>query len=111
MRFLGPAVFALWLAGCGSARRAEPLIGPLDLDPLALRGERVFMEHCQACHPGGEAGVGPALNDKPLPGFARRAQIRAGLGAMPAFSADEIAPDALRDLIAYLDALRHAGPP
>lgn len=64
------------------------------------------MKHCSQCHPGGEAGVGPAINDKPLPGFLIRFQVRQGLGAMPAFSIERITDDQLTDVITYLQALR-----
>ena len=62
------------------------------------------MEHCQRCHPGGEAGLGPAIN--PAPGFAKRFQIRHGLGAMPAFD-EKIIPDKeLDNVLRYLKALK-----
>src|SRR3982751_4496453 len=102
---------ALGLAlGC-SARRGGPLYGPLDVsDPAGARGQLVFMRECYQCHPGGEAGLGPAINNKPLPGFLIRFQVRNGLGAMPAFSDDEISPTELDALLAYLKALRsHSG--
>jgi mono/diheme cytochrome c family protein len=81
-------------------------VGPLMARGEAMHGETVFMEHCHSCHPGGEAGLGPALNNKPLPGWAMRVQIRMGVGAMPAFSDREIAPENLDALIAYLHELR-----
>jgi mono/diheme cytochrome c family protein len=103
----------LWIAAalvaataCGSPRRGEPLVGALALRGEPARGEQVFMQQCHACHPGGESGLGPALNNKPLPGFALRMQVRWGVGAMPGFSRDEIAPDDLDALVAYLEALR-----
>jgi mono/diheme cytochrome c family protein len=93
--------------GCGSARRSEPLVGAFTPASAAIeRGERVFMANCHPCHPGGEAGLGPALNDKPLPGALIRLQVRAGLGAMPAFAATEIADADLDALLAYLRARR-----
>jgi len=61
---------AVLLTGCGSSRRGEPFVGPLALES----------------HPGGEAGVGPAFTNKPLPMFLVRAQVRYGLGAMPTFT-------------------------
>ena len=97
------------LGGCGSARRSEPLVGaftPPSSD--VARGERVFMANCHQCHPGGETGVGPAINDKPLPGFMIKLQVREGVGAMPAFAAHEIPPDDLDALVAYIKARRHA---
>jgi mono/diheme cytochrome c family protein len=97
------------LAAC-SARRSEPLVGALDHRPPAIgRGQQVFMAHCHACHPGGEAGLAPAINNKPLPGFMIKTQVRLGVGAMPRFSADEISPDELDDLVVYLKALRRLG--
>lgn len=99
--------------GCGSPRKSEPLAGPLRfsaLDPedrAAIRGRRVFMTNCYQCHPAGEAGLGPALNDKPVPAIAIRTQVREGLGAMPAFSEQEISDEELDNLVEYLFALRH----
>ena len=103
---------AAWVGGCGSPRRSEPIAGPLRLagdepeDQAVLRGRAAFAAHCYQCHPAGEAGLGPALNDKPLPGFAIKTQVRQGLGAMPAFSEQEIPPEQLDDLVAYLFELR-----
>jgi mono/diheme cytochrome c family protein len=101
---------ALVVASCGSARRSEPLVGawrPSNAE--TAQGERVFMAHCHACHPGGETGLGPSLNDKPLPAFLVRLQIRNGLGAMPAFAPDELPDGDLQALVAYLRARRSSG--
>jgi mono/diheme cytochrome c family protein len=93
-------------AGC-SARRSEPIAGPLPAaSPEVRRGEVVFDRQCSHCHPGGERGLAPALNDKPLPGFLIKFQVRHGVGAMPAFSEREIADQDLNDLVRYLKALR-----
>jgi mono/diheme cytochrome c family protein len=105
---------ALLAAGCGSARRGEPLAGPLrvadDADPAQVRhGEALFGRWCFKCHPGGEAGLGPALNDKPLPTFLMRLQVRQGLGVMPAFSDGQIADAELDALMQYVVALRRHG--
>jgi mono/diheme cytochrome c family protein len=97
---------ALALGACGSARRGEPLRGPLSLDEPAERGRLVFLASCHACHPGGEGGLGPALNNKPLPGFLKRFQVRHGLGVMPSFRSDELSDAQLADLMAYLGRLR-----
>jgi mono/diheme cytochrome c family protein len=67
------------------------------------------MQYCQKCHPGGEAGLGPGLNDKPFPKFLQHFQVRHGLGAMPAFSPAEISESQLEDLLAYVHALRRHG--
>ena len=98
------------LAACGSARRGEPIAGPLPTaSPAVAQGQQVFMAKCQQCHPTGEAGLGPAINDKPLPGFLIRFQVRNGVGAMPAFPKRHIGSAELDDLVAYLMALRRQG--
>jgi mono/diheme cytochrome c family protein len=104
-----PAFFllALLLAGCSTARRGEPIEGPLPItSEKVARGQKVFMTHCHKCHPGGEAGLGFALNNKPLPGPMIKMQVRAGVGAMPSFSKELLPDDQLDDLIAYLETLR-----
>jgi mono/diheme cytochrome c family protein len=100
-------VLSITLAAC-SARRGEPLYGPLPTTTAAVEnGQQVFMRECHQCHPGGEAGLGPSINDKPLPGFLMRLQVRRGIGAMPAFSQNEISPQELDDLVLFLKELRH----
>ena len=100
----------LLTAAC-SARRGEPIVGPLAIsEPGIARGQQVFMRECHQCHPGGEAGLAPAINNKPLPGFLIKLQVRTGLGALPAFSQGEISPEELEYLVDYLKALRnHSG--
>lgn len=96
----------LVLAGCASARRGEPLRGPLPLDARAEKGRMAFQRRCNGCHPGGEGGLGPALNNKPLPGFAIRYQVRHGLGVMPSFPEERLSDEDLDALVAYLKKLR-----
>jgi mono/diheme cytochrome c family protein len=97
---------ALFLMAC-SARRGEPLVGARHGgNPQVQRGRVIFMEHCQKCHPGGEAGLGPSINDKPLPEFLMKTQVRVGLGAMPSFDREQIGDQELEDLIRFLKALR-----
>ena len=103
------AVCLLSLA-CGAARRREPLATPGALNQQAERGRLVFMTYCHQCHPGGEAGLGPALNDKPFPEFLKRFQVRHGLGTMPSFSEQKISDAQLDDLMEYLKALRRSRP-
>jgi mono/diheme cytochrome c family protein len=107
LAFLLAAV--LLLAAC-SGRRSEPLRGPLDIsDPKVANGQAVFMSKCDKCHPGGDAGLGPAINNKPLPGFLVRFQTRHGLGAMPSFDKETLPEADLEDVTAYLKALRKNG--
>jgi mono/diheme cytochrome c family protein len=101
---------AMLVAGCGSSRRGEPIVGPVTLESRGIqRGQTNFMKHCHQCHPGGEAGLGPALTNKPLPTFLVRAQVRYGLGAMPAFTREDLPDEDLDDLLDYLAALKHHG--
>ena len=104
------AFAALWLvalAGCGSARRGELVGAPVVADsPQERRGERLFYRHCSKCHPGGEAGLGPALNNKPLPAIAIRTQIRQGLGAMPAFDGHHLSDADVEAIVEFVIVLR-----
>lgn len=87
-----------------SSRRSEPVKNKQFLSENAhvKNGEKVFMIHCHKCHPGGEAGLGPAINSNPAPQFVKRFQMRHGLGVMPSFKQDEISKDDLRDISKYL---------
>lgn len=100
---------ALLLMSCGSARRSEPIKGAAPIvDAQTAHGRLVFMNSCNRCHPGGEAGLGPAINDKPLPEFLMKTQIRAGLGAMPSFPTSELSDGDVDAVIAYLKAIRRS---
>jgi len=94
--------------GCGTARRdalvARPLHRPTSQVEL---GERIFTARCNQCHPGGAAGLGPAVNNKPVPGFMIAFQVRHGLGAMPRFSKSQLSDRQLDAVIAYLKDLRN----
>ena len=98
---------AALLAGCGPERRDEPLTEPLTSDdPRVALGHRVFSQHCNQCHPGGAAGLAPAINNKPLPVNLIKTQVRQGLGLMPAFSEREISEEELDGVVRYLKGLR-----
>jgi mono/diheme cytochrome c family protein len=98
---------ALALASaCGSARQSEPLTGSLRLTADQQRGQVLFHKFCHQCHPHGDAGLGPAINDKPAPLAVIRLQVRAGLGAMPAFPGALLPDRDLDELLAFVDAQR-----
>jgi mono/diheme cytochrome c family protein len=100
-------ILAPLLAGCGAERRGQPEAPAITPDsPKEVRGERLFHRWCYQCHPGGEAGLGPAINDRPLPSFAIRTQIRAGVGAMPAFGDSLLSDRDVSAIIAYMKELR-----
>jgi mono/diheme cytochrome c family protein len=99
--------FALFVAACATARKTEPLAPPLNLsDPKLARGQKVFFDRCHQCHPHGEAGLGPAIVNKPLPEFLMKFQVRHGLGTMPSFGAEKIPPEDLDALMSYVKAVR-----
>lgn len=104
-------IVLVWITGCGSARRSEPLRGPLTMNEQVQRGQKVFMENCHKCHPGGEAGAGPSINNIPLTGGMLKARVRyrdffLGVGRMPSFKKDEISTAELNDLVRYLKVLK-----
>ena len=95
------------LIGCGPERRDEPLTEPLTSDdPRVALGHRVYSQHCHQCHPGGAAGLGPPINDKPLPVTLIKTQVRQGHGHMPKFSEEEISDEELEAIRYYLKGLR-----
>jgi mono/diheme cytochrome c family protein len=101
------AAVCVALAAC-SARRSEPIAGAFNpTDERLKRGEQLFDRHCNKCHVNGEAALAPGINDKPLPKFLMHTQIRVGMGAMPAFKANEISDDEIDLILDYLVALRH----
>jgi len=98
------------LVGCGgSTRRSETIQGQpapiVSKDQIA--GERAFMKNCNQCHPLGEGGLGPPINNKPFPAPMVKAKVRTGLGGdMPTFSEQDLPSHELDQLVAYLEALR-----
>ncbi len=102
-------LFCLVILACGSPKRDEPdKPAFVPATTTIARGEQVFKKQCDYCHPGGGAGLGPALNNKPAPAFAIRFQIRHGLGAMPAFDSTTIPAADVRAIADYLLALRRS---
>lgn len=111
MRIVSLAALMLMLfTGC-AMRRGEPVSEPLEIDTQKLAsGEKAYMAHCNKCHPGGETALGFALNNKPLPGFMIKAQVRAGAGAMPAFSKELVTGEDLNNMLEYIELLRKQTP-
>jgi mono/diheme cytochrome c family protein len=103
-------LFAMVLTTVGffscASRKSEPIKGKEFNAQKGdiVNGEKVYMIHCQKCHPAGEAGLGPALNSNPAPQFVKRFQMRHGLGVMPGFTKNEISKEDLRDISKYLKA-------
>jgi mono/diheme cytochrome c family protein len=72
----------------------------------ALNGQEVFMKYCNRCHPAGNAGLGPSIINKPLPGFLIRMQVRKGYGAMPSFDKEHLSEEELDNVVAYIIKIR-----
>jgi mono/diheme cytochrome c family protein len=98
----------LMYAGCASARRTEPIKEPIKItDKKLLSGQQNFYRYCSSCHPHGEAGLAPALNNKGIvPGFLIKFQVRNGLGKMPSFPQEVISPEQLDDIVDYIKFLQ-----
>lgn len=101
-------VFAavLTFSGCGSTANSELVVDDMPLTDALNRGKTIYDANCHSCHLQGQGGVGPALNNKPLPIFLIKLQVRNGLGVMPAFSEEQISDQELEDLANYVVALR-----
>jgi mono/diheme cytochrome c family protein len=110
VRLIILAMTAWAMVGCASARRGVPVKGPLALNDQARQGQVLFMRHCNQCHPGGEAGVGTAINNKSVPHAVMKLQIRNGvLGSMPKFPDSVISDEDVDRILAYTDALSDHG--
>lgn len=96
-------ILAFTLAAC-TARRMPSNAGQAGNKEAVAAGKKAYQQYCDKCHPGGEAGLGPALNNNPAPGFAKRFQVRHGLGVMPAFDPSVVSPEELDHIMAYLKA-------
>jgi mono/diheme cytochrome c family protein len=109
--FGGSLVYGSWAKGSRTASAdARPSANP--------EGEKVFLEHCAACHESGGNTVDPRFPLKGSPylgsigeftGFIRapRRQDRAD-PTMPAFSASEISDGQARDLYGYVREMSQA---
>jgi mono/diheme cytochrome c family protein len=102
------SALAAMLAACGPSRRVDPPIGQPGgvQDPQLVLGRQVFMRACHQCHPRGEAGLGPAVNNMHVPAFLIRMQIRLGLGAMPAFPRSALSAEELEAVVRYIQFMQ-----
>ena len=69
-------------------------------------GKQVFEQNCNACHPGGGQGAGPALKGKNLSADRITRQVRNGGEGMPAFSPSQISDQQLNNLVQYVQSLQ-----
>jgi mono/diheme cytochrome c family protein len=71
-----------------------------------FEGMKLFMRHCNKCHPGGEKGRGPSLNDKSLPNFLVHWQVRLGGGDMPKFTDEQISKAQLKQITVFVKRMQ-----
>lgn len=96
----------LIISSCSGPKKA-PSPEPVNMPTAQLEDGRVlYNQYCQQCHPGGMAGLGPAIINKPLPKFLMRFQIRHGLGVMPDFDEDLLSDNQVKNIARYLVYLR-----
>jgi mono/diheme cytochrome c family protein len=123
-RYVLPALTALSLvisAGCGNNKIEEKekqtvkdtfpakepeMKTPVTLNEDEFEGMKLFMKNCNKCHPGGEKGKGPSLNDKKLPNFLIHWQVRLGGGKMPKFTDEQISKEQLRKITAFVKLMQ-----
>ena len=110
---LGAAPFAVACGGDTSADEGEhhsggenaaAYAGPITGTDVAA-GQALYEEHCNNCHPGGEAGYGPAVANIGWDAGHMRMQIREGEGRMPAFGEDQLDAAGLENMILYIQSI------
>lgn len=103
MRFFSRLALVLLVSAC--AARGPAVSAETDSrEALARRGEQLFRENCNACHPSGGKGVGPAL-ERSLEHQTAVTQIRDGFGLMPGFGEDKLSAADVDAVLAYVEGL------
>lgn len=110
-RLLALATLTTLAVSCGPARRTGTFGQSLRLTERQQQGQVLYMRNCNGCHPEGSGGLGPGLANKPLPGFAMRTQIRAGVGSMPAFTEQMLSDEEVDAIVDYVNALQETPGP
>jgi len=119
-RAMSVATLALAACGGGSAEPAagepasggEPAIVITDAaewQTLTDSGKVSFDRTCGACHPGGDADLGPALKGHMEPMAEMTKQIREGSGRMKPIEADKLPEEEMRGLMVYLATIGAVG--
>ncbi len=73
-------------------------------DPLAVRGEKIFIQNCLSCHASGKAGAGEPL------GFEKSARKLASVNHPSVQNAPQLKSREMKALVSYLDAFRVENP-
>jgi mono/diheme cytochrome c family protein len=106
--FVAAAISLTLMAACSPMRQGESAVGPMRMSDVSIKtGEKLYNMHCYKCHATGAGGLGPSLNDNPLPRFLISMQIRHGLGVMPAFSEQQLSDRQVEEIVDYVIAMRH----
>ena len=100
---LAAATFGV-VTGCGETQPAGPT--PTALPPELQAGQKVFLQYCNTCHPGGHRGVGKNLVNAGLTADEITRTVRNGKRNRPAFDTAHISDSDLQSLIGYIQALR-----
>lgn len=99
-------------AGGAESSGGEPVLvisDPSEWEALAAAGKGTFDVACGACHPGGEADLGPALKGHRTPWAVMSKQIREGSGRMKPIGEDKLPESELRGLMVYLATIAAVG--
>lgn len=105
-KFIIPLIFIITVAACSTKLMLPGEGEQLVQSEAAQSGQEVFMEYCNRCHPAGNAGLGPSIINKPLPGFLIKKQVREGLGVMPSFNKEHLSEEELDNIIVYIKKIR-----
>ena len=74
----------------------------LNLTAEQSAGMKIFLSHCNKCHPGGKEGKGPSLIEKKPSKTTIHWQVRLGFGPMPHFGKNEISKEELKQIISFV---------
>ena len=113
---------ALAVGGCAKktegAEAAAPTAGgepamvisdPTEWQTLSDAGKASFDRTCGACHPGGEADLGPKLKGHMESSADMTRQIREGSGRMKPVGPDKLPEDEMKGLMVYLATIGAVG--
>lgn len=108
---------------CGGAKTSAPQEGAAssggepalvitdqaEWDTLATQGKTSFDTACGACHPGGDADLGPKLRGDMEASAEMTRQIREGSGRMKPVGTDRLPEDQMKGLLVYLASIQAVG--
>lgn len=81
--------------------------GNITFSRSEFQGMKLYMHHCNRCHPAGGKGKGPSLVDKKmLPDFLIHFQVRNGLGDMPKFTKEKLPKENVKKIVLFIRLLR-----